>query len=455
MLKSKEYIKVHVLFIIMLSIGIISCKKYLDIKPDKSLAIPTSLIDLQALLDNYSINTQDPLSGEVSANDYYLNDADWAALKLDGDKRMYLWKNDYLFDSKPNEWLQNYSVIYYANTVLERIGDIPRTSKNQTDLDNIKGQALFFRAKAYLQTAFSFCLSYDENTADKDLGLPIRRNTNFNEISVRSSVRQTYDQIINDLKAAAASLPNLPLHVMRGSKAGAFGLLSRTYLSMRRYHQAGLYADSCLQIKDDLIDYNELSESVSFPFTQFNVEVIHESMSPPVRPLRNNLAKINDDLYQSYVNDDLRKIMFFKDNGNRTYGFKGSYEGGAALFTGLATDEMYLNRAECHARNGDLEKAIIDLTTLLKFRIKDYSTPTFTNKQDAIEFIIKERRKELLMRGIRWMDIKRLNKEGHGISLSRTINGMIYTLPPNDLRFALPIPEDVIELSGMKQNPRK
>ncbi|SEM08104.1 hypothetical protein SAMN05216436_101351 [bacterium A37T11] len=57
------------------------------------------------------------------------------------------------------------------------------------------------------------------------------------------------------------------------------------------------------------------------------------------------------------------------------------------------------------------------------------------------------------MRGLRWMDIKRLNKEGANITLTRNLNGQIYTLPPNDPRFALPIPEDVIDLSGMQQNP--
>ena len=68
--------------------------------------------------------------------------------------------------------------------------------------------------------------------------------------------------------------------------------------------------------------------------------------------------------------------------------------------------------------------------------------------------ILLERRKELLMRGLRWMDLKRLNMEGAAITLTRTVNGQVYTLPPNDLRYALPIPEDVIAISGMQQNPR-
>ena len=66
----------------------------------------------------------------------------------------------------------------------------------------------------------------------------------------------------------------------------------------------------------------------------------------------------------------------------------------------------------------------------------------------------KERRKELAFRTLRWNDIKRWNLEGDDLVLSRTINGETTVLQPNSLRYALAIPEDVIERSGLQQNPR-
>tara|TARA_R110002033_G_scaffold36621_1_gene75228 strand:+ start:3737 stop:3916 length:180 start_codon:yes stop_codon:yes gene_type:complete len=57
-------------------------------------------------------------------------------------------------------------------------------------------------------------------------------------------------------------------------------------------------------------------------------------------------------------------------------------------------------------------------------------------------------------RGLRWQDIRRLNKEGAGITLTRTLKGENYTLPPNDPRYIFPIPDDEIALSGIKQNVR-
>jgi len=67
---------------------------------------------------------------------------------------------------------------------------------------------------------------------------------------------------------------------------------------------------------------------------------------------------------------------------------------------------------------------------------------------------LTERRRELIMRGLRWSDIRRLNLEGAGITQTRTANGKVHTLLPNDPRYALALPEDVIERSGMVQNRR-
>ena len=50
------------------------------------------------------------------------------------------------------------------------------------------------------------------------------------------------------------------------------------------------------------------------------------------------------------------------------------------------------------------------------------------------------------------MDIKRLNKENKNIILKRVEDDGVYTLMPNDGFYALPIPDDIIELTGIPQN---
>ncbi|MGN6400817.1 MAG: RagB/SusD family nutrient uptake outer membrane protein, partial [Flavisolibacter sp.] len=384
-----------------------------------------------------------------------LSNSVWASLR-DPDRRMYTWEKDQLFPLSRNEWSGVYDKVYIANSVLEGLNKVEKGSGNTTEWDNIKGQALFLRAESFLQAAFIWTLAYDPATANSDPGLPLRLNSDFNITSTRSSNQQTYDQIINDLKAAIPLLPVVPVLVMRSSKPAGYGLMARTYLAMRDYDLAKKYADSCLALNNTLLDYNTIPTTGTFNITLFNAEVLYHAQMAVPAPLISSNAKIDTALYQSYDTNDLRKEIFFKKNADGSYGFYGNYTHSAALFSGIATDEIYLVRAECNAREGNTTEALNDLNNLLS---KRWKTGTFTpytaaNTSDALNKILNERRKELLMRGLRWMDIKRFNKEGANITLTRILNGQTYILNPNDPRFALPIPEDVIELSGMPQNPR-
>lgn len=458
MISTKSTIYFLILPILWLVLG---CQKYLDVKPDKQLVVPESLADLQALLDNYNkLNENDAIAAaEVSADNYYLTNADWNSLP-ENYRRMYTWEKDQLFSIFPNQWSFAYDKVYVSNVVLDNLKKIVRTEDNKVEWDNIKGQALCFRAKTLLENTIIWTLGYDKNTASTDLGLPLRLNSNFNEFSVRSTLQETFEQIIRDLKQSEALLPVIPKTLLRPSRPAACAFLARTYLATNEYDSSFKYADQCLQLKGSLMDYNndpQINSSATYPFQRLNKEIIMESRSPALSPLESGRAKIDSNLYALYEDNDRRKTLFFKSNNNGSYGFKGSYEGDAQLFTSIAVDEVYLMRAEASARAGKIAEAMKDLNTLMIKRWKNtviFPTFTATNSTEALNKILLERRKELLMRGSRWMDIKRLNKEGFGILLKRIVNGQAPMLMPNDMRFALPIPEEIIQRSGMQQNPR-
>jgi hypothetical protein len=447
--------KIAFLFCCVLSMAAISCKKYLEEKPAASLVVPSSLPDLQALLDYFpKMNTNDAGCGDAAADDYYLAHNDWLALS-EPLRRTYTWEKEGLFDASTNDWSRAYERVYFANTVLEAVEKMGVHAPG-TAAGNIKGQALLARARSFLQAVIIWSVAYDNNTAATDLGIPLRLTTDFNQPSVRSSVLQTYRQIIDDLQQALILLPVTPLHKMRPSRPAAYALLARTFLAMRQYGQAGLYADSCLQLYNSLIDFNSLNASATFPFSQFNAEVIfHSTMTTPAS-INNSRAKIDSLLYRSYAANDLRKLLYFRNNNNGSFAFKGSYDGTGLPFTGISVAEAYLTRAEASAREGKTSAAMNDLNTLLLKRWKTGTFVPFTaaTAGQAVTLVLQERRKELLFRGTRWMDIKRLNREPGAIVLVRNLNGTFFSLQPNSPRYALPIPDDIIDLSGMQQNPR-
>lgn len=438
----------------------ISCKKFLDAKSRQSLAIPETLFDFQALMNQHIVMLEnDPSAGELSSDDYYLTTADWNA-RSESHRRIYTWEKDYLFVPGGNDWLYLYRALYRANSVLDKIDEVPITAMNSFEWADIKGQAYFFRAKGFLQAAIIWAPFYKAATASTDLGLPLRVNSDFNQPSIRSSVKDTYDQILNDAKQAAILLPQHVVHPVRPNKAAAYALVARTYLAMGRYDSCYKYTLLALQLQSSLFDFNSLNPNASFPFSNYlyerNVEILHNSYMNNPAPLSNVRGKIDSILYQSYADTDLRKVVFFRNNNNGTYGFKGSYQGSTVPFSGLATNELYLMKAECLARAGNKVEAMNTINYLLGYRYKaGFFTPLVSaTTEDALEIILWERRKELVFRGLRWMDLKRLNAEGRGIVLKRILDNNEYTLLPGALRYALPIPEDVIELSGMQQNPR-
>ncbi|MDX3916149.1 MULTISPECIES: RagB/SusD family nutrient uptake outer membrane protein [Olivibacter] len=452
--------KISVLLLIACVSNFFSCKKYLDKVPDKRLVIPHTLNDLQGLLDDYNNMILTIGEGEVSADDYYLTSNDWRSLADEGLRRMYVWEKDYLFSSSANAWLFAYRIVYWSNVVLENIENIDRNHNNTNEWDDLKGQALFMRGKTFLDIATVWAQAYDMEDANNEPGIPLRLNADFNIPSTRAGLADTYQQIIKDLSEAALLLKDSSVHPVRPSRAAAYGMLARAYLYMRDYTNCLHYSELSLRLKNDLMDYNELQGDALFPIKEFNKEVIFASYMAAPQALNINRAKIDSNLYSSYAADDLRRKIFFRDNGDGTVGFRGSYFGGLALFSGLSVNELYLQLAECLIRQGDVNGGLSYLNVLLKTRwkVEDgtslYKFKTASSASEALDIVLTERRKELLMRGLRWADIKRLNKDDRNIGIRRKVEGKIYELPPNDLRYALPIPEDVIDRTGMPQNPR-
>lgn len=164
------------------------------------------------------------------------------------------------------------------------------------------------------------------------------------------------------------------------------------------------------------------------------------------------------DLYDLYEAVDLRKDLWFGlVKENLTY--KGSYDGSIFMFGGITLAEMYLTKAECLARLQD--KGDEALNILNHFLSKRYKSSSFTpigemSQKELLTRILQERRKELVFRGIRWTDLRRLNLDpSTAVTLHRVLGDKVFELEPNSINYALPIPDDAIILGGYEQNPRE
>ena len=444
---------------------IMSCKRdWLDAKPNKSLVVPETLEDYQALLDNTTImNYKQPGLNIISDDNSYLTSIAFQAITKQ-ERSAYIWDDtENFYDGKSSsDWEEAYKRILYANVVLDGISTLMLNSAGRPLYNSIKGSSLFYRSLDFYNLAQQFCKPY-LTTSNSDLGLPLRTSSNVNIKIQRSTVENTYSRIIDDLKTSASLLPVKQQYLTRPSKPAAFALLSRVLLSMGHYDESRKYADSCLYLFSNLIDYSTLNPAAPFPIGKYNDEIIYHCTIASYAAFKNTRLIIDPSFYQSFTaeNNDLRTNIFFTTvAGNKT--FKGSYFGSSTFFGGLATDEIYLNRAECLARQGKLTEALLDLNTLLKSRWKKNTDGTSTyvdkialSKDHTLNLILLERRKELCFRGLRWTDLRRLNKETPFMTtITRSFDGTTYTLLPNSSKYIFPIDNKEILLGGILQNPR-
>src|SRR5690606_26180873 len=104
-------------------------------------------------------------------------------------------------------------------------------------------------------------------------------------------------------------------------------------------------------------------------------------------------------------------------------------------------------RAEAYAMNGDDIPALSDLNDLRMARNASVGTETGTALLDAIQV---ERRKELVVEGHRFFDLKRTTR-----TVNRTQSCSNYcTLASNSRAWALPVPQtERLANNNMQQNP--
>lgn len=449
----------------------LACHKedeFLDKKPRISLLTPTTLNDYQKLLYNEGLfnSANSPALGAITSEEYYVTPAYWAGRGI-LDRNLYIFKEGDIYESSTSfsAWETPYTQVYYANTVLDGISKLTITPDQQTLYNQIKGQALFFRSFAFYNLVETFALPFDSATASSDLGIPLRLSSDFNVPIQRSTVKQTYDRILSDLNVALDILPVTTAYPTQPTKIAGTALLARIYLAMRNYPKALEYASATLTMNNALVDYNTLTPTNTYLSATYLKEDIFQTLLQVGGGIYsfNGSTMVDSALYNLYDDpNDLRKTVCYRINAGRVE-WRGTYAVGGIVskYCGLATDEMYLIRAECFARMGNLSGAMADVNTLLRARwkkvgvVSTYIDKTASSASAALTFILRERRKELPFRGLRWTDIRRLNFEpGFQTTLKRVLNDLAYILPPGDPRFAMPIPPDEIQLSGIPQNNR-
>ena len=445
--------------LLMSMLSAIGCKKFLDEKPAKNLAVPSTLDELKLLLQNTGIFNEGNTSvAEAFADNYYVSVLDYPNMSQEASREKYKWGEGCFPNTAPSsEWSRIFQQLYVANVVLDALEKIQRTESNAKFWDEVKGTACFFRAKGWFEAIGIWTLPYKAATAAQELGIPIRTTPEFENKVPRSTLQQSVDAVLTDLLEAAAKCPLQTTYRSSPTRSAAYSLLSRVYLYTGQYEKCVEVSDSCLRVNNRLMNYNQINGSPNYPFPENNEEVIFVAKALSESPAIYSRAVIDSVLYGMYDDNDLRKTLYYRKNASNILAFRGSYAGSGAPFIGTTVDEIMLNYAEAAARTGKIAKAIELMNQLLVTRYKTgtYLPKSGLGQQETLDWVIKERRKELSYRCLRWNDLKRLNQEvRYAATIIHYIPGGEVRLIPGDKRYAAIIPEEATVKGGLEQNPR-
>ncbi len=459
----------YIYLLIVTCFTLTACEDYLDTTPF-GVVTPTETSDYRLLLDQ--VDDVGRSTGVIRSysNDEFLSDNmavqleafGLPALDVNALNAYTFSEHIYLDNEEDPDWSSLYNQVYLSNVVISQV--MESTGGTEDEKQMLQNEARTHRAYAYLKLVNLYAKHYNASTASVDLGVPLRLRIDFEEALPRASVQDVYDLILEDLSLAVQNLPLSPESNInyRPNVAGAYGLLARTSLYMNNIDDALMYADLSLSNNGALIDYNTLPLSSLFP-PFFNVldlpdNLFNEEIS---------LFKSNTGGFSTFAYDNALSALLSPDDvrvraTSVLFGpFRLSLE-----FTnntpnkGISTAEMYLIKAECHARKGELTAALDAINVLRENRFETGSSfqLTATTAAEALVLIKEERRRELAFKGQRLFDIKRYNLfDNDNISITHTLpdTGETFMLEPGNPRFVLPIGRKYIGLNPeIEQNPR-
>lgn len=360
-------------------------------------------------------------------------------------------------------WNTYYQGIAKCNNILDNIGNAEGV--DQSFLDNVEGQALFFRSYFYFHLAMLW--------GDVPLYLtsPAAGESNFPP----SSQAEIYEQVIADLQMAITQLPESNEHPTVVNRYTAKAFLSRVALQIKDYPTVIAAANDVLanggyELVDDyrtLFTHareNNSEEIFSLGFTDgirvhASVQVAGPRRSGgdgwsifiPTRDMIDSYETINGlpidedpsfDPVNPYENRDPRLNMSVFTNGNIDEFYDPNFQffvkpgievadvtNAAASYSGfcwkkyidaegladprnvnldimlIRLAEVYLNLAEAQLETGDVAGAVSSLNTVRER--SNMPNVTLSDQNEVRKILRRERKVELAGEGFRLMDIRR------------------------------------------------
>lgn len=362
-------------------------------------------------------------------------------------------------------WGEHYRTILAANAVIAKVDAIADPGFSAEEKAQIIAEAKFIRAMLYFQIANTWGQPWSvSNGGTEAAPLVLDPFDGVVTFPSRVTVAQIYAQVITDLQEAMPNLPNSLASEGRASAGAAQGLLSRVYLYQGEWQKAADMAQNVISSGEFSLasNYNFFGGGSPTPeevFTLINSAADNGATGSGGWASFYNSAQNNGRGDAPYSSD----LLDVYETGDKRFSELSGPSGGAIFTTKFAdaqnnadniplirVTEMYLNRAEALAEMNGVNAESLTLINALRSRagLSAFTSGNFSNSEDFLTAIAKERRLELAFEGHRRMDLLRRGKplrtSGAGVGISS----------PGDILVIFPVPQRELDINpNLTQNP--
>ena len=455
-----------------------SCSKSVDIDPTHTINGDNFFTKIEdydlALTGAYQRLKLNSLYGGVNGGSVWLCGVDIAADNFYGGPNNLgnlntLFRWNYTADGAVTSgaWNAAYNVIQQTNIVTRNIEKFRATDEGA--VNRIEGQARALRAFMHFELLRWWADNYDRNSTS--LGIAYVDEFDVEQMPARGTVKESYDKIEADLKSARQMMSSVdepiqsPTSVLGTNRAYIDTLVVDAMLARMYIYSNQL--DSAIKYSTYVINARPLALPNEFPLIwedAITKEVVWSIKYQAGEPaLGREIYQPAGDLLSwrpvlallaLYDPADVRTEAYWITRNNRVvlnkYAAKATASGnpdGIVDFKIFRTGEMILVRAEAYARKGMNAPGLADLNELRIARNAQPGNESGTALEAAIQ---TERRKELVVEGHRFFDIKRTTR-----SITRTQNCTGFcSLASSNRAWNFPVPQtEILANSSMIQNP--
>ncbi|MCX2449664.1 RagB/SusD family nutrient uptake outer membrane protein [Pedobacter sp. PLR] len=416
----------------------VSCKKYLEEVPDYALPTGSAITDASTAraaiigtydrVQNYYASAY-PTLGTITTDNVIFNGTLSEYLQLD--------QNAIPTDNviTVSAYQSIYRTINSANSVITYVPLVNDPLLTDAEKNKILGEAYFIRALSY----------FDLGRGWGGVQLQLKPTTNLSVLKgiKRSTLDQTYDQVLADLTRAEQLLPEDATTRNRAQKSAARALRARLHLYRKQWADAETYATQVI----NNTKYTLLKPYKSFFTAPFltRESVLELSYSANDRNSYWNLWYPSSSGGQFTLKPSdalIAKLNNPAIGGSRNTLIAGT---GATVYgvlyntVGISTDpsyliriaELYLIRAEARAQQNKLTDAAEDLNAI-RARA-DVAVTTAVTQAALIQAIEDENGIEFAFEAHRWFDLVRTERAGAVLGITNR-NFWLFPIPYSDIQ---------------------